>query len=333
MRVGCPEPRSGRRTRFKRLVVLSKPRRTTADVCSDRQHSSRLCVGFTQRDRRIPGAARVGRARGRTLARRTRRFAARLVDAASVGQADLAQWIAADPSQRSALELAARGAAAVPAQGARRRRAALAAGPPDARTGAGRLRARRRRRHRARRVRPQLQGSLPQARADRGGERPLRRALRIPAARRGPRHRAGPARCRRRITHARAGRARPARGAPRGDVAAGGHRRVAAARRARRRHGRGLVGDRARRRALGVGGGGGLAVRGSFATVLALAEAYPGDPGLVISLLLNRVRLRRGEALYLRPATSTRTSTGSASSSWPRATTCCAGASRRSTST
>ena len=37
----------------------------------------------------------------------------------------------------------------------------------------------------------------------------------------------------------------------------------------------------------------------SFATVLALAEAYPGDPGLVISLLLNRVRLRRGEALYL----------------------------------
>ena len=26
---------------------------------------------------------------------------------------------------------------------------------------------------------------------------------------------------------------------------------------------------------------------------------YPGDPGIVISLLLNRVRLRRGEALYL----------------------------------
>lgn len=37
----------------------------------------------------------------------------------------------------------------------------------------------------------------------------------------------------------------------------------------------------------------------SFDTVLALAEAYPGDPGIVISLLLNRVRLRRGEALYL----------------------------------
>lgn len=38
----------------------------------------------------------------------------------------------------------------------------------------------------------------------------------------------------------------------------------------------------------------------SFGTVAALAEAYPGDPGIVISLLLNRVRLRRGEALYLR---------------------------------
>ncbi|WP_394551228.1 mannose-6-phosphate isomerase, class I [Agromyces sp. MMS24-JH15] len=38
----------------------------------------------------------------------------------------------------------------------------------------------------------------------------------------------------------------------------------------------------------------------SFETVGELAAAYPGDPGIVISLLLNRVRLRRGEALYLR---------------------------------
>lgn len=37
----------------------------------------------------------------------------------------------------------------------------------------------------------------------------------------------------------------------------------------------------------------------SFATVLELDEAYPGDPGIVLSLLLNRVRLERGEALYL----------------------------------
>ena len=37
----------------------------------------------------------------------------------------------------------------------------------------------------------------------------------------------------------------------------------------------------------------------SFETVGVLAEAYPGDPGIVISLLLNRVRLRRGESLYL----------------------------------
>jgi mannose-6-phosphate isomerase len=34
-------------------------------------------------------------------------------------------------------------------------------------------------------------------------------------------------------------------------------------------------------------------------TVQALAEEYPGDPGIVISLLLNRVRLKPGEALYL----------------------------------
>jgi mannose-6-phosphate isomerase len=36
-----------------------------------------------------------------------------------------------------------------------------------------------------------------------------------------------------------------------------------------------------------------------FSTVGALAAAYPGDPGIVISLLLNRVVLRRGEVLYL----------------------------------
>lgn len=34
-------------------------------------------------------------------------------------------------------------------------------------------------------------------------------------------------------------------------------------------------------------------------TVRTLAESYPGDPGIVISLLLNRVTLKRGEALYL----------------------------------
>ena len=36
-----------------------------------------------------------------------------------------------------------------------------------------------------------------------------------------------------------------------------------------------------------------------LATVLDLAEAYPGDPGIVISLLLNRVTLVKGEVLYL----------------------------------
>lgn len=42
---------------------------------------------------------------------------------------------------------------------------------------------------------------------------------------------------------------------------------------------------------------GGLAA--ALATVRDLAAAYPGDPGAAVSLLLNRVRLRRGEALYL----------------------------------
>jgi mannose-6-phosphate isomerase len=36
-----------------------------------------------------------------------------------------------------------------------------------------------------------------------------------------------------------------------------------------------------------------------LAVVALLAEAYPGDPGIVTSLLLNSVSLRRGEALYL----------------------------------
>jgi mannose-6-phosphate isomerase len=34
-------------------------------------------------------------------------------------------------------------------------------------------------------------------------------------------------------------------------------------------------------------------------TVVSLAEQYPGDPGIVISLLINRVSLKRGEVLYL----------------------------------
>jgi mannose-6-phosphate isomerase len=37
----------------------------------------------------------------------------------------------------------------------------------------------------------------------------------------------------------------------------------------------------------------------SLETVVQLNEEYPGDPGIVISILLNRVRLTAGEALYL----------------------------------
>lgn len=38
-----------------------------------------------------------------------------------------------------------------------------------------------------------------------------------------------------------------------------------------------------------------------LATAALLAQAYPGDPGIVISLMLNRVTLRKGQALYLAP--------------------------------
>ncbi|MEY2848062.1 MAG: hypothetical protein RI885_727 [Actinomycetota bacterium] len=45
--------------------------------------------------------------------------------------------------------------------------------------------------------------------------------------------------------------------------------------------------------------GGDLRFGAELATVMALADAYPGDPGILISLMLNRVTLARGEALYL----------------------------------
>ncbi|WP_167136712.1 mannose-6-phosphate isomerase, class I [Diaminobutyricimonas sp. TR449] len=41
------------------------------------------------------------------------------------------------------------------------------------------------------------------------------------------------------------------------------------------------------------------AAAAAFRTVGILAKEYPGDPGIVISLLLNMVTLNRGEALYL----------------------------------
>lgn len=40
-------------------------------------------------------------------------------------------------------------------------------------------------------------------------------------------------------------------------------------------------------------------VAAALATASELADAYPDDPGIVISLMLNRVTLKRGEALYL----------------------------------
>ncbi len=48
-----------------------------------------------------------------------------------------------------------------------------------------------------------------------------------------------------------------------------------------------------------AGGGAAIGYARELATVRALAAEYPGDPGIVLALLLNRVSLKRGEALYL----------------------------------
>ena len=122
---------------------------------------------------------------------------------------------------------------------------------------------------------------------------------RLPPARRGARHPRGAARGGCRGCRARARGARPARRAPRRRRSAARHRRVAAPDGRGGDTGEAAWVDRARRGARGRRCGRRSPYAPSFATVGALAEAYPGDPGIVISLLLNRVRLRRGEALYL----------------------------------
>lgn len=48
-----------------------------------------------------------------------------------------------------------------------------------------------------------------------------------------------------------------------------------------------------------AGAAGGATHSLEYGTVLDLQREYPGDPGVVLSLLLNRVRLQRGEVLYL----------------------------------
>ena len=58
-----------------------------------------------------------------------------------------------------------------------------------------------------------------------------------------------------------------------------------------------------------------------------LAETYPGDPGVVISLMCNHLKLAPGEAVFL-PAGNLHAylSRRRASRSWPAPTTCCAAA-------
>ncbi|MFC8923279.1 mannose-6-phosphate isomerase, class I [Cellulosimicrobium sp. NPDC057127] len=60
----------------------------------------------------------------------------------------------------------------------------------------------------------------------------------------------------------------------------------------RARHGAGSAGT-------GPGTGPGAGSRRADSTVLALAEQHPGDPGAVVSLMLNRVTLEPGEAMFV----------------------------------
>jgi len=48
-----------------------------------------------------------------------------------------------------------------------------------------------------------------------------------------------------------------------------------------------------------IEGGAHVSFAAEFATVRSLSSAYPGDPGIVISLLTNLVSLKRGEVLFL----------------------------------
>ncbi|WP_255372069.1 hypothetical protein [Cellulosimicrobium sp. CUA-896] len=53
------------------------------------------------------------------------------------------------------------------------------------------------------------------------------------------------------------------------------------------------------RHGAGAAAGPGARSRRADATVLALAEQHPGDPGAVVSLMLNRVTLEPGEAMFV----------------------------------
>ncbi|MGY4859682.1 mannose-6-phosphate isomerase, class I [Cryobacterium sp. AP23] len=55
----------------------------------------------------------------------------------------------------------------------------------------------------------------------------------------------------------------------------------------------------AERAAFLIDGGAQVSFADELATVRSLADAYPGDPGIVISLLTNLVTLKRGEVLFL----------------------------------
>ena len=70
-----------------------------------------------------------------------------------------------------------------------------------------------------------------------------------------------------------------------------------------------------------------------YRTALELGERYPGDPGVIASLLMNRITLQPGRGdVSVGRATCTPICPGWAWRSWPTPTTCCAAASPPNTS-
>src|SRR5699024_1882183 len=200
---------------------------------------------------------------------------------------------------------------ALPAEGDRRRAAAVAPGPPQPRARRRVLRGRERRRSRAGLPAPQLPRRQSQARAA-GGDDTLLRPVRLPhpAPRggdpRGPGDRPDrPA-------------PRPAGGQPLGSRHAcrlphPGVGVAATGTRPRRRGGRRLPGAcrgrpvtlAAGRPLRGTAGGAPPArpARGGGAGWRPRAPARPGAPGVVAAVLLNPVPLQPGEAMYIPPGT------------------------------
>ena len=276
-------------------------------------------VGIAHGDRRTSGAPRPDRrARGGAVDGRAPVRAVR-GGAPGGGHTTLDAMIAADPVGELGARVrgAVRRAAAVPAQGARRRDGAVHPGAPVAAAGRGRVTGRRTSAASRRATSRATTSTTGPSRRSCARSRRSRRwpGMRAPAGRR---------RAAERRSRSRRARARSPRTWPRAERAA---RRLTEALAAHP----GLAPPSAG--AALVGGGGPPAARqvaaggGEYAAACAaavrLAEEHPGDLGIVASLLLRHSVLQPGEAVFLPAGGRTPTCTAPAWSSSPTPTTWC----------